>query len=336
MKYRNLAFVVVMMTVIFCLNGRAQYLDRAETKSTSLYTGDVRTDLMMMPDVGSLLSTSDSSRIPTMHTNKYSPLRAGLYSAVIPGAGQFYTKSYLQSALFAGAEVALWIFYSKYQTKGDQKTQEFQDYADANYSVVRYVEWIQKYYPLAWLKQRATPDDYTIATSIYGTILNGSTSSHPWDQVNWIALNTYEELIGKNSSSSDPTGFSHKLPFRPDQQYYELIGKYPQFAGGWDDAIDALDPSKTITAQMVAMVNAQVSQHFLDYRNMRGDANSYYNIATTMTYVLVANHVLGALEAAWNAAHLNSQLHASSSVQPRNVDGYHVELAYTMNLQVEF
>jgi hypothetical protein len=336
MKHGKIIAVAMLMFIVFCCVAQAQYLDRMDTKSPSLSTGDLRTDLMMMPDAGSLLNNVDSSRIAAIHTNKYSPLRAGLYSAVIPGAGQFYTKSYLQSALFAGAEVALWIFYSKYESKGDQKTQEFQNYADgyvngsyvdAKYSVVRYVEWIQKYYPLAWMKEHIFSDaDYNKAVSSYDAMLNGSTSSHPWDQVNWSALNDYEGFIG---GSTAITGFSHKLPFRPDQQYYELIGKYPQFAGGWDDAeANGIDAS--------AVVHEIVSPNFLSYRNMRGDANNYYNIASTMAYVLVANHVLGALEAAWNAAHLNSQLHASSSVQPRNVDGYHVELAYAVNLQVEF
>jgi hypothetical protein len=317
MKYKHALFVVAMVSVVLCQSAQAQYLDRSAPVTPSLCSGDVRTDLMMMPDAGSLLNCVDSSNI-SMRAKKYSPLRAGLFSAVLPGAGQFYTKSYLQSALFAGAEVALWIFYSKYQTKGDQKTQEFQDYADANYSVVRYVNWIKTYYSTY----------YDNAVSLYGPILNGSTSPYPWDQVNWNALNGCESLIG-DANSTVISGFSHRLPLRPEQQYYELIGKYPQFAGGWDDAADnEIDAS--------AVVAGKVSPHFLYYRDMRGDANSYYSIATTMTYVLVANHVLSALEAAWNAAHLNSQLHASSSVQPRNVDGYHVELAYTMNLQVEF
>jgi hypothetical protein len=329
MKHWKVVFFAMMLSVMFGVTSQAQYLDRTETGSPSLSTGDLRTDLMMMPDANSLLTNIDSSKIQ-IRTKRYSPLRAGLYSAVLPGAGQFYTQSYWQSALFAGAEVALWIFYNKYQSKGDQQTQDFQNYADgyvngsyvdAKYSVVRYVKWIQYYYPT----------DYANAVSTNGPILNGSASNLPWEQVNWNALNACEALIGGSGTLS---GFSHQLPLRPSQQYYELIGKYPQFAGGWDDAWNTTGTTPVLSN--VDVVADQVTPHFLQYRNMRGDANTYYGIATTMGYMLVANHVLNALEAAWNAAHLNSQLHASSSVQPRNVDGYHVELAYTMNLQVDF
>ncbi len=332
MKHSKILFVLTVILILACSTAQAQYLGQNETGTLSINTGDLRTDLMMMPDANSLLSNIDSSHI-AQHHNRYSPMRAGLYSAVIPGAGQFYTKSYLQSALFAGAEVALWILYSKYTNKGDQQTQDFQNYADgyvngsyvdAKYSVVRYVKWIQYYYPTY----------YSTAVSNNGAILKdgyAASSLPPWELVNWNALNQCETLIGGNSDNV-VTGFSHQLPLRPQQQYYELIGKYPQFAGGWDDAWSNGIPTLT----NVDVVNDKVTPHFLYYRNMRGDANNYYNIASSMSYILVANHVLNALEAAWNAAHLNSTLHASSGVQPRNVDGYHVELAYTMNLQVEF
>jgi hypothetical protein len=316
MNYRNVALVAVILIVVLCQNVQAQYLERIETKSLSLSTGDLRTDLMMMPDAGSLLNSVDSSKV-TIRNNKYSPLRAGLYSAVIPGAGQFYTKSYLQSALFAGAEVAMWIIYSKYQTKGDQQTQDFQNYADEHWSVVRYVQWIQTQGANGHYGTDALPS----------VAINSDESLKSWLRVNWVQVNALEDYLGNLLTSGIRTGFSHKLPPYGDQQYYELIGKYPQFLGGWDDAG---------IRDYQSVLDANVSDRFLLYRDMRGDANSYYGIATAMTYVLVANHVLSALEAAWNAAHLNSQLHASSSVQPRNVDGYHVELTYTMNMQVEF
>ncbi|HVN48057.1 MAG TPA: DUF5683 domain-containing protein [Bacteroidota bacterium] len=317
MKHGKMVIAVAMVFIAACPIAKTQYLDRYEAATVSINTGDLRTDLLMMPDARSFVSELDSS-YSTRHANRYSPMRAALYSAVIPGAGQFYTKSYVQSALFVGAEAALWILYFKYENKGDQQTQDFQNYADQNYSVVRYVQWIQKYYPAY----------YAAAIQNYGSILNGSTSPNPWDQVNWSALNQCETLIGNNPDNII-TGFSHQLPIRPQQQYYELIGKYPQFAGGWDDAAASGIDANAVVAQ-------EVSPHFLYYRNMRGDANSYYNIASTMSYLLVANHVLNMLEAAWNAAHLNSKLHASSGVQPRNIDGYRTELAYTMNLQVEF
>ncbi len=54
-----------------------------------------------------------------------SPYLAALMSAVIPGSGEFYAKSYIKSAIFFGAEVGLWVVYSTFQKKGNDKTNEY-------------------------------------------------------------------------------------------------------------------------------------------------------------------------------------------------------------------
>jgi hypothetical protein len=100
------------------------------------------------------------------------------------------------------------------------------------------------------------------------------------------------------------TGFTHKLALHGDQQYYEMIGKYSQFGGGWDDAA-TFQTGGFKKEDVIANGIGNVSPHFLAYSKMRGDANSFYNIATTVSYVIIANHVLSALEAVWNASKLN-------------------------------
>jgi len=122
-------------------------------------------------------------------------------------------------------------------------------------------------------------------------------------------------------------GFTHNLPVRPAQQYYELIGKYPQFVGGWDDGG---------TYTVYDIQHETVSPHFRGYRDQRGKANSLYAIASTATYVLVANHVLSALEAAWSAATDNSNLKMGASLDPvRQSDGT-VQFTATARMQLTF
>jgi hypothetical protein len=133
-----------------------------------------------------------------------SPILAGLFSLVLPGAGEFYTEEYLKAAIFAGVEIALITTAVIYDNKGDKQTDEFESYADEKWSVVRYAEWLQEYYQAEITIDYETP------------------GLQPWERVDWAELNAAEHG-------------SHKLPPHGEQQYYELIGKYYQYSSGWDD-----------------------------------------------------------------------------------------------------
>lgn len=243
-----------------------------------------------------------------------SPLKAALFSAVLPGAGQTYTERYWQGLAFFGAEVGLWVVYAVYQSRADRQTNDFQNYADAHWSVVRYADWISQY------ASQLAPG---VNVNTSGLVPNRNADLPPWQQVNWTAINQAEDQIMTVTGN----GFTHNLPERPEQQYYELVGKYPQFLSGWDDA-GALGPQDVI--------DSNVSPEFLGYRDMRGKANSLYAVASTATYVLVANHVLSALEAAWSAAVKNSNLKMGATLEPvRHSDGI-VEFVPTARIQIAF
>jgi hypothetical protein len=248
------------------------------------------------------------------YKKKYSPLTAGLLSAAIPGVGQFYTKSYWKGAAFLGAEALMWAIYASYENKGDNKTSEFQTYADNHWSVIRYAYWIRDNYPAYY--------DNTVVPG-----LQAADIANPWTYVNWAQLNFYEEQIGAITHS----GFSHKLAAHGDQQYYEMIGKYAQFGGGWDDA--ATFQSGGFTEADVQSEN--VSPNFLKYRDMRGDANSLYNIGTTVSYLIVANHLLSAVEAAWNASKINHRIKLQGHIETRRIYGNMVEFVPTFHLECE-
>jgi hypothetical protein len=133
-----------------------------------------------------------------------SPLLAGLLSFVIPGSGEIYAESYIKGAVFIALEAAVITTALIYDNKGDKQTEKFEKYADENWSVVKYAEWLNTY------KGASIPIDR-------------NPSLPAWQQVNWDSLNHYEAQ------------FSHKLPHHGEQQYYELIGKYSQYNHGWID-----------------------------------------------------------------------------------------------------
>lgn len=247
----------------------------------------------------------DSLETPRVHK---SPLTAGLLSITLPGAGQFYNETYWQSVGFFVAEAALWAVYATYEKRGDRQTADFQRFADANWSVVDYVRWMQQYYQ----------------SESGNIVINPDQNLPPWDRVNWSQVNAAEEAIGLRQP---PTGFTHRLAQRPEQQYYEMIGKYPQFGGGWSDAGSYL-PSDVLSSN--------VSARFKEYSLMRGDANSSYNKASSAAYLLVANHLLSALEAAWMAAHIDNSVRVESHLEPTIRGRGLVEFVPTASVTVTF
>jgi hypothetical protein len=263
-----------------------------------------------------------------------SPLLAGALSMAIPGAGQYYTKSNWSAGGFILAEAGLWVFYAAYYSKGNKQTDFFQNFADDHWSVVRYAEWIQG----NATKLNPNPDVARFADFLIPGTENrppwervdwskinipGTENRPPWERVDWGKINAVENAIAQISGN----GFTHQLPHRPEQQYFELIGKYPQFAAGWDDA-------GVMTKERI--LNSDVSARFLEYSKMRGKANDFYNIATTGSVLIVLNHLLSALEAAWSAAQFNNQLKLEAHLQPtvRSID--FVEFVPTARVTITF
>ncbi len=204
-----------------------------------------------------------------------SPLSSALLSAAIPGAGQFYNNDYLKAALFLAVEVGAVAAAIIYNQKGDDKTEEFENYANENWSVERYARWtIQN---AQNINPNVNVDNYNV--------FNGN-------NVNWDELNRLEGDIGDY--------YSHRLAPLGDQQYYEMIGKYPQFNPGWSEFGD--DPNKPF------YYGDPLTSQFLFYAGERGDANDYYDISSTSVTLVVANHILSAIEAAWTSSRINKNL----------------------------
>ncbi len=310
MKSRLIIFEICALLFI-SVNMHGQYkIDPAVHNGRCLLTGNLLYD--MSEDINGV-NDDNSSIAPkkVVYRRLFSPLVLGLYSAVIPGAGQFYTKSYLKGSLFLGAEIILWALYLTNENKGDDKTELFKKYADENWSVARYAGWINANF------------GQNIAVN------NTDPNLNSWERVQWNELNAVEDAIG-GDLAIQPTGFTHKLAPHGDQQYYEMIGKYCQFGGGWADA-------GGYTKEDVLANNGlgNVSPQFIAYSKMRGDANDYYNIAATASYVIIANHVLSALEAAWNASRLNHRIKLKGHIESRKIYGNIVEFVPTLHVEYE-
>lgn len=243
-------------------------------------TGNLRVDLFGLKELGPGPQLQQVQAPLAMPSHRSPWLAAGM-SALVPGAGQIYTESYWEAALFIAVDVAAWIVAYKYDEKGDKQTDTFQDFANANWSVVKYAEYTQK--------NLAQPG------KVYNWRKSGTDGmdpfDRPWTQVNWDVINQMERDIAGY--------YSHTLPPYNEQQYYELIGKYPQFSQGWRDA----DP--TIGSDYET-IKAHLSSMYLGYSVERGKANDYYRSATTWVTVAIVNHLLSAADGAWSGLRYNN------------------------------
>jgi len=106
-------------------------------------------------------------------------------------------------------------------------------------------------------------------------------------------------------------GFTEHLPDEKSQQYYEMTGKYDQFAWGWDDAVlrdstlydyDTLNKPPTIDQDVPTSARRE------SYENMRDDANNKYDRATRMVFVSLANRIVSAFEAYFTAKRRNNKV----------------------------
>jgi hypothetical protein len=246
----------------------------------------------------------------TSESGQKSPLLAGLFSLVIPGSGEFYSESYLKAGIFLAVEAAVITTAVIYNKKGDNKTNDFQNYADQNWSVVKYAKWM-----VDNKDQLGLPGDLTYSD----IIVNTDPGLPPWKQVDFTELNKYESLASQNSQ----VGFTHELYPHGEQQYYELIGKYHQYSPGWAQ----FDPNNNDTHN--------VPQQMLDYSGMRGKANDYYNIAETFVIGIYVNHFLSALDGAWSAVRFNKNLAINARVEPINL-GDRALLVPTLKIAYNF
>jgi hypothetical protein len=142
-----------------------------------------------------------------------------------------------------------------------------------------------------------------------------------FQQMYWARSRYRDFLIeaykaGDDDSITNHTEISHHLPDTPTQQYYEMTGKYDQFAWGWDDAnlngrtLYLVDSAGDTIVNNVPQVSTSDSVprslHRDSYEQMRFDANHQFDLSDRWIIIALANHVISAFEALITANRKNS------------------------------
>jgi hypothetical protein len=247
-----------------------------------------------------------------------SPVLAGAFSAILPGAGEFYAESYLRAGLFLALEVVLWALHLQFLDRGNRAALEYKAFADSpselndglsRWSAVRYASRLAQIF-----REHPNAQLRTLSQEL-------SSAS----RLNEIRNHDYRFLNAFERQAVFATGvtFSHTLSPFGSQQYYELIGKYSEYAIGWDD-FDTRQLSNSFPP---------ASQHFLNYGIRRQEFNDILNRATTVSYFIILNHILSVVDAVLATNEYNRRFTTTMEMRPDPITGALVPHA---KLQVRF
>ncbi len=255
---------------------------------------------------------------PALTGGRNVPLAFGL-SAAVPGLGQIYNRQWIKAGVSLAVEVAVLAGYITWRNDGLAGERAFRLRAHSEWSPAQYASWINAYASYLESEHGASFSfqDILPPTGVdYASPDSWSESDRVAVRALFIEIRTAEsELFHPETGAS----FSHRLPEFGDQQYYELIGKYFQFAPGWTDYpewlangsyTDAIDPERSNPDG----TKLSVSPSFYEYAREHAHSQDLLRRASRMTSLLVVNHIVSAVDAAVFSKLHNDRLDARLSM----------------------
>lgn len=133
----------------------------------------------------------------------------------------------------------------------------------------------------------------------------------------------YKDYLGEVYGDTVDTrinapGVTHHLPTTDTQQFFEMTGKYNQFAWGWDDATrhgESLE-ERILAGSLEAITIDTLtpnSARRIHYEGLRHDANQKYDKARNMVMVSILNRLVSGFEAYFSAKNRNRNVSAQKS-----------------------
>ena len=297
--------------------------DKDKKKAQTVYTAASLRASLLYAEAGN----AKPQPVLVANRRRSVPLAFGL-SAVVPGLGQVYNKQWTKAAVALGAEAAIFAGYTTWRSRGVDGRDAYQAFAHNLWSPLRYAQWLNDY--IVYLETEfGTPinaSPINITDQVRGIDFQ---NPNGWTEEQrlilrglFIEIRTVEDKVYHPETGAS---FSHKLPFFGEQQYYELVGKYFQFAPGWEDyefiMVDG-NPTwidgqgnfiQSIAPEMTAADGSKpnVTDTFFRYAEDHGQANDYLRRASRVSILFVLNHLISAVDAAIFAKMHNNRLQTS-------------------------
>ena len=214
---------------------------------------------------------------------------------------------------FLGVEAVAWWMYMSYTKKGNDLDKQFKQFADAHW---RYGAPSDEYSYVEWLAARMRE--------------NGISDEDLPRNFGDLAKNpAYMDSITQQLIDRNVSGVSHALPSTKTQQYYEMIGKYPQFVYGWEDIVGYTTDSQGVKHYSnIALVDSTGKPKGNYDENIRNVQSPMRNSYVDMRYksnqnlkrgqngidLMLINRIVSAIDAGRLAYHHNKGLESELSM----------------------
>ena len=241
-------------------------------------------------------------------------------SAVIPGAGQVYNRQWIKAGAALSIEALVVTLWATRHADGTEAERAVYEFAHARWSPERYASWLNDY--VDYLGEEFGHQVTAPPAEAPGTI--DFTRPAAWTDAERLTVDRFFRQIQaiERQVYHPETGasFSHQIPFFGEQQYYELIGKYFQFAPGWDDYAawreeggaftPAIDPELTGPGN----TKPNVSATFRQYAREHAHSQDLLRSARQVSMLFIVNHLAAAVDAAVSAKLRNDRLTTRSGL----------------------
>ena len=237
-------------------------------------------------------------------------------SALAPGSGQALQGNWGRTAIFATAEIAAWVFYSKRQQLAKDNETAYEQYGNTYWSPVAYAQWLVDY-----SKANKLVNGYEALDALVGGLTPAfGETTQDWGKITEEAVRAVEVRtrfifnIPEGCGSLEPPScvtrseFSHVLQDFGSQQYYELMSKYYQFQPGWQDFHEQRLAQGAAHVYQYSWDATMLSERFIEGRDRAEEFNNQYRDAGNVLKLLLVNHMISAFDAYFSAKLAQSRL----------------------------
>ncbi len=227
----------------------------------------------------SLFSQDFENGIINVQYEQKSVQTAMFLSALLPGVGQFYASPRSVTAyIFPLIEIGLWYGYFNYTGQGDDKKKEYIEFADENYNRANQT---QCQIDLQETMNNPFYDDHFH--------LDNTNTQHFYEDIG-----KYEHYIFGWNDWYDIYAIYENGDFGPEWLYQDYNG-FDKWTG--NDPINEDGGDYEENQQLYDQNQGIYSSLRAEYIKMRQKAEDYYSTANTISFGIVANHILASLDA---------------------------------------
>ena len=241
-----------------------------------------------------VLFAQDSTKLVVKKDSTFYPGKPLLLSLVVPGLGQVYNKEPIwKPSVFIATEIVSITSIMYANKKADEIRMDYQKFADENWNVKDWWNFTQSGPEVIENNGLYFTDNKLKAMRDYvGT-------HHLTIHLKGDLVNLFNTEFLTSDSLSILSGYldSDDLSMVKDRHYYENIGKYDQFVGGWSDVSTSWYwEEKDVGDSTEIVIKTPMKQSYLDDRYK---SNQWLSFAKFSISAMMFNHVISGLEAVW-------------------------------------